>query len=144
VTSVQEQDIIKFLSNVKTVLYLSGHVGAPTGPFRGHWLSFAKEYVGQAMAKKKIKAKDVHAGMGGRVLNDRILKDFLTDLRCGSTTEYLMNKYNLDAKKIESLCRELNRAELTAAIELWEGGKLTETQFRRAFSEIQDSLDSDD
>jgi len=100
------------------------------------------------MAKRKIKAKDtakdVHAGVGARVLKDRILKDFLTDLRCGSTTEYMMTKYNIDAKKIESLCRALNRSELTAAIELWECGKLTETQFRRAFSEIQNSLDSDD
>jgi hypothetical protein len=100
------------------------------------------------MAKKKIKVKDaakgVRAGVGSRVLRDRILEDFLTDLRCGSTTDYMMTKYNLDAKKIESLCRALNRSELTAAIELWEGGKLTESQLRRAFSEIQDSLDRDD
>lgn len=78
--------------------------------------------------------------MGKRKIN---LKNFLTDLRCGSSTEYMMSKYNLDAKEIESVCRALNRSDLTAVIELWERGKLSDTQFSRAFSEIQDSLDRD-
>jgi len=79
--------------------------------------------------------------MGKRRIN---LKNFLTDLRCGSSTEYMMSKYNLDAKEIESVCRALNRSDLTAAIELWERGKLTDTQFNRAFSGIRASLDGDD
>jgi len=71
------------------------------------------------------------------------LKDFLADLRCGSSTQYLVTKYNLDAKKIEEVCRKLNRSELTAALELWEAGKLSDTQFTRAFSEVKETLDGD-
>jgi len=71
------------------------------------------------------------------------LKDFLADLRSGSTTKYLVTKYNLDAKKIEEICRKLNRSELTAALELWEGGKLSDTQFVRAFSEVKKALDGE-
>jgi hypothetical protein len=78
--------------------------------------------------------------MGKRKIN---LKDFLADLRHGANSQYLMNKYNLDAKKIEEVCRQLNRSELTAILELWEHGKLTDTQFMRAFSEVQESLDGD-
>jgi len=71
------------------------------------------------------------------------LKEFLADLRCGSSNQYLMKKYNLDTKKIEEVCRRLNQPELTAALELWESGKLTDTQFTRAFSEVKESLDGD-
>lgn len=78
--------------------------------------------------------------MGKETIN---LKDFLTDLRCGSSTQYLKDKYNLDAQRIEEVCRKLNRADLTAALELWEGGKLTDTQFTRAFSEVEEILDGD-
>jgi hypothetical protein len=122
--------------------------GSLWGLFEVNGFQLQKNLFGQAMAKSKIRAKDaakgVHAGIGDGVLDNRILKDFLTDLRCGSSTGYMMTKYNLDEKKLESICRALNRSELTAAIELWEGGKLTETQLKRAFSEIKDSLDSDD
>ena len=92
----------------------------------------------------KDAARGIDAGTGDHVSNRPMLKDFLIDLRCGSSTLYMMEKYNLSAKKIEGLCRALNRPESTAMIELWESGKLTETQFTRAFSEIQDSLDSKD
>jgi hypothetical protein len=71
------------------------------------------------------------------------LKEFLSDLRCGSSPQYLMNKFNLDAKKIEEVCRLLNQPEFTAALELWESGKLTDSQFTRAFSEVKGALDGD-
>lgn len=71
------------------------------------------------------------------------LKEFLADLRCGSSAQYLMNKFNLDAKKIEEVCRRLNQPELTAALELWDSGKLTDSQFTRAFSEVKETLDDD-
>ncbi|MBI4962951.1 MAG: hypothetical protein HY913_06735 [Desulfomonile tiedjei] len=79
--------------------------------------------------------------MGRRKID---LRDFLADLRCGSSAQHLMAKYNLDAIMIEGICRKLNRPDLTAALELWESGKLTEAEFSRAFSEVQACFDGDE
>jgi hypothetical protein len=124
---------------------LSNH-SEPAKPDSGLYVQ--KNLFGRAMAEKKIKAdnppRHIHEGSRGHASYNIKVRAFLTDLRCGSSSKYLMTKYNLDAKKIESLCAEINRPELTAVIELWERGVLTETQFQRAFSEVQDALDSDD
>jgi hypothetical protein len=67
-------------------------------------------------------------------------KDFLTDLRKGMRTEELMLKYNLSEEKLGQICRLLRRSDLAALRRLWEQEKLSETQFMRAFSEVEDDL----
>jgi hypothetical protein len=71
-------------------------------------------------------------------------KDFLTDLRKGMRTEELMGKYHLSEEKLGQICRLLRRSDLAALRRLWEQEKLSETQFMRAFSEVEDDLNRDE
>lgn len=55
-----------------------------------------------------------------------------------------MSKYNLSPKRLEQILVRLRRSDLAALRQLWERNKLTDTQFMRAFSELETDLDSDD
>jgi Mor family transcriptional regulator len=67
-------------------------------------------------------------------------KDFLTDLHKGMRSEELMQKYNLSEEKLGQICRLLRRSDLVALRRLWEQDKLSDTQFMRAFSEVESDL----
>jgi hypothetical protein len=67
-------------------------------------------------------------------------KDFLIDLRKGMRSEELMQKYNLSSERLDQICRMLRRSDLVALRRLWEQDKLSETQFMRAFSEVETDL----
>ena len=67
-------------------------------------------------------------------------KNFLADLRKGMRSEELMLKYNLSEEKLEQICRMLRRSDLVALRRLWEQDKLSDTQFMRAFSEVESDL----
>jgi hypothetical protein len=67
-------------------------------------------------------------------------KEFLTDLRKGMRSEELMLKYNLSEERLEQILRMLRRSDLVALRRLWEREKLSETQFIRAFSEVESDL----
>ncbi len=71
-------------------------------------------------------------------------KDFLVDLRRGMRSEELMRKYNLSADKLDRICRMLKRSDLAALRKLWEQEKLSDTQFMRAFSEVEDGLNGEE
>jgi hypothetical protein len=67
-------------------------------------------------------------------------KEFLTDLRKGMRSEELMLKYNLSEERLEQILQMLRRSDLVALRRLWEREKLSETQFMRAFSEVESDL----
>ena len=71
-------------------------------------------------------------------------KEFLTDLRKGMRSEELMLKYNLSEEKLEQICRMLRRSDLVALRRLWEQEKLSDTQFMRAFSEVESDLNNEE
>jgi len=71
-------------------------------------------------------------------------KDFLTDLRTGMDIEELMHKYNLSEKRLSQILGRLRRSDLRALRGLWEQGKLTDSQFMRAFEEVENDLNCDD
>ena len=71
-------------------------------------------------------------------------KDFLVDLRKGMRSEELMRKYNLSADKLNQICRMLKRSDLAALRKLWEQEKLSDTQFMRAFSEVENGLNDEE
>jgi hypothetical protein len=52
----------------------------------------------------------------------------------------LLWKYNLSEEKLEQVFRMLRRSDLVALRGLWEQEKLTDTQFMRAFAEVEDDL----
>jgi hypothetical protein len=68
------------------------------------------------------------------------VKGLLLDLRAGMSISELMAKYALTEDKLNRVCRELNRPDLAALRKLWEMNKLTESQFTRAFAEVEDVL----
>jgi len=71
-------------------------------------------------------------------------KDFLTDLRTGMSSQELMRKYNLSEERLNRILDRLRRSDLTALRRLWERDKLSETQFMRAFEEVENDLNGDD
>jgi len=71
-------------------------------------------------------------------------KDFLTDLRKGMRSEELMQKYDLSEEKLGQICRLLRRSDLVALRRLWEQEKLSDTQFMRAFSEVESDLNNEE
>jgi hypothetical protein len=71
-------------------------------------------------------------------------KDFLTDLRKGMRSEELMLKYNLSAERLQQIFRMLRRSDLAALRRLWEQDKLSDTQFMRAFSEVESDLNDEE
>ncbi len=72
------------------------------------------------------------------------VKDFLTDLSTGMASQELIRKYNLSEEKLGRIFDRLRRSDLLALRRLWEQGKLTDSQFMRAFEEVEDNLNSDD
>jgi hypothetical protein len=69
-------------------------------------------------------------------------KDFLADLRKGMRSEELMQKYNLSSERLDQIFRMLKRSDLVALRRLWEQDKLSDTQFMRAFSEVESDLNN--
>ena len=69
-----------------------------------------------------------------------ISKDFFADLRKGVRLQELMRKYNLPEEKLHQILGRLRRSDLVALRKLWEREKLSETQFMRAFEEVEDDL----
>jgi len=72
------------------------------------------------------------------------VKDFLTDLSTGMTSQELIRKYNLSEEKLSRIFGMLRRSDLLALRGLWEQGKLTDSQFMRAFEEVESDLNCDD
>jgi len=71
-------------------------------------------------------------------------KDFLTDLGTGMSSQELMRKYNLSEERLNRILDRLRRSGLTALRRLWEQDKLTDSQFMRAFEEVENDLKGDD
>ena len=71
-------------------------------------------------------------------------KDFLTDRRTGMGLQELMRKYNLSEERLHRILGKLRRSDLTAFRRLWERDKLSETQFMRAFEDVETDLKGDD
>ncbi len=71
-------------------------------------------------------------------------KDFLTDLRTGMSSQELMCKYDLSEERFNQIIGRIRRSDLTALRRLWERDKLSETQFVRAFEEVENDLNGDD
>ncbi len=69
-----------------------------------------------------------------------IAKDFFADLRNGVRFQELIRKYNLSEEKLERIFRMLRRSDMLAIRRLWEQDKLTDSQFMRAFEEVEDDL----
>ena len=67
-------------------------------------------------------------------------KEFLTDLRSGVSFSELVSKYGLTDDGLDRILLKLNRRDLSALRRLWEQDKLSESQFMRAFSEIEEDL----
>ncbi len=72
------------------------------------------------------------------------VRDFLTDLSTGMTALELIRKYNISEEKLNRIFDRLRRSDLHALRGLWEQGKLSDTQFMRAFDEVENDLNSDD
>ncbi len=51
-----------------------------------------------------------------------------------------MCKYNLSEEKLEQIFERLRRSDMLALRKLWEQDKLTDSQFMRAFEEVEDDL----
>jgi hypothetical protein len=73
-----------------------------------------------------------------------IAKDFLADFHTGVQRQELMRKYNLSEERLERILRSLRRSDLLALRRLWQQDKLSETQFMRAFDEVEKDLNGDD
>jgi hypothetical protein len=71
-------------------------------------------------------------------------KEFLHDFRNGMRQEELMRKYSLSQERLHKICQSLRRSDLAALRKLWEQNKLSETQFMRAFSEVEGELKGED
>jgi hypothetical protein len=74
--------------------------------------------------------------MGKRSID---VKKFLADVRCLNYSE-LKTKYELSEEKLTAIFSKLNRPDLIALMHLWQNGKLTESQFTRAFCELEQDL----
>jgi hypothetical protein len=81
---------------------------------------------------------------GGGDMTRHGTKEFLIDLRKGMRSEELMLKYNLSEDKLDQICRLLRRSDLAALRRLWEREKLSDTQFMRAFSEVESDLNGEE
>lgn len=73
-----------------------------------------------------------------------IAKDLLADLRNGVRRQELMSKYDLSEEKLDQILGRLRRSDLVALRRLWEQSKLTQTEFMRAFEEVENELNGDD
>jgi hypothetical protein len=71
-------------------------------------------------------------------------KEFLGDLRSGVSFSELMRKYNLTDDGLNKILRKLKRRDLSALQGLWEQDKLSESQFMRAFAEIEEDVKQKD
>jgi hypothetical protein len=68
------------------------------------------------------------------------VKGLLTDLRSGVSFSELMRKYNLTDDGLNKILRKLKRRDLSALQGLFGQDKLSESQFMRAFTEIEEDL----
>jgi hypothetical protein len=68
------------------------------------------------------------------------LADLRYDLRYGVSLSKLMDKYDLTEDGLNRILDKLNRRDLKALQGLWEKDKLSESQFMRAFAEIEEDL----
>jgi hypothetical protein len=83
--------------------------------------------------------------VGGVALMKRSsAKDFLTDVRSGLGAPGLMRKYNLSAGRLDQILGRLRRPDLVALRRLWERDKLSDSQFIRAFEEVENDLNGED
>jgi hypothetical protein len=71
-------------------------------------------------------------------------KEFLGDFRNGMRLEELMRKYSLSHERLEQICLLLRRSDLAALRKLWEQDKLSDSQFMRAFSEVESDLNGEE
>jgi Mor family transcriptional regulator len=67
-------------------------------------------------------------------------RDFLIDRRNGVRFQELMRKYNLSEEMLDQIFGTLRRSDMLALRRLWEQDKLSDTQFMRAFEEVEDDL----
>jgi hypothetical protein len=72
------------------------------------------------------------------------VKQFLGDLRSGVSFSELMRKYDLTDDGLNKILRKLKRRDLSALQGLWEQDKLSESQFMRAFAEIEEDVKQKD
>ena len=72
------------------------------------------------------------------------VKEFLTDLRSGVSFSELICKYDLTDDGLNKILRKLNRRDLSALQGLFGQDKLSESQFMRAFAEIEEDLKQKD
>jgi hypothetical protein len=86
----------------------------------------------------------VKSPLGVMLMQKSIAKDFFVDLRNGVRLQEMMRKYNLPEEKLHQILGRLRRSELVALRKLWERDKLSETEFMRAFEEVENELNGDD
>jgi hypothetical protein len=55
-----------------------------------------------------------------------------------------MSKHSLSGERLHQILGKLRRTDLLALRRLWEKDKLSETQFMRAFDEVEKDLKGDD
>ena len=79
-----------------------------------------------------------------RVDKSAKVKELLTDLRSGVSFSELMRKYDLTEDGLNRILRKLKRRDLSALQGLWEQDKLSESQFMRAFAEIEEDVKQKD
>jgi len=71
-------------------------------------------------------------------------KDFFGDLRTGMSPQELMLKYALSKARLNRIFGKLGQSDLIALRELWEREKLNDSQFMRAFQDLENELCGDD
>jgi hypothetical protein len=86
----------------------------------------------------------VKSARGVVLMIKSIAKDFFADLRKGVRLQELMIKYNLPEEKLHQILGQLRRSDLVALRKLWDREKLSETEFMRAFEEVENELNGDD
>jgi hypothetical protein len=69
------------------------------------------------------------------------LKEFVNDVMAGMSVDELMKKHHVDRTELMRAYRQLNKRESIALMSLARRKLLTDSQFFRAFREVQDSID---
>jgi hypothetical protein len=86
----------------------------------------------------------VKSPLGLMLMQQSIAKEFFADLRNGVRLQEMMRKYNLPEEKLHQILGQLKRSDLVALRKLWERDKLSETEFMRAFEEVENELNGND
>jgi hypothetical protein len=79
-----------------------------------------------------------------RVDESAEVKELLGDLRSGVSFSELTCKHGLTDERLNKILRKLNRRDLSALQGLFGQDKLSESQFMRAFAEIEEDLKQKD